>query len=110
MTRPDFYEGLHPQLDCDLANKRKLEYMTELEEQVRRLEHVNGHEKNCRHVAETIGDEMVLRCKELVELVKRATTDSVVTTSSDPGCFYCDKADDCREDCPARIALAKVKY
>lgn len=34
MKRPNFQEGLHPQLDCDLVNKRKIEYMTKLEERL----------------------------------------------------------------------------
>ncbi len=38
MTRPDFQEGLHPQLDCDLVNRRKIEYMTKLEAQNAQLE------------------------------------------------------------------------
>lgn len=31
MNRPDFYEGIHPQLDCDIAAKRREEYMQKLE-------------------------------------------------------------------------------
>jgi len=37
MTRPDFYEGLHPQLDCDLVAKREDAYMTKLEGEVAEL-------------------------------------------------------------------------
>ncbi len=57
--------------------------------------------------------ESVVRAKkqrdELAELVKRARTDSCVTTSDDPGCFFCDQANECSKDCPAAAALAKLE-
>lgn len=31
MSRPDFYKGIHPQFDCDIAAKRRKEYMDLLE-------------------------------------------------------------------------------
>lgn len=34
-------------------------------------------------------------------LVLRAATESTVTTADDPGCFYCDLADEHGADCPA---------
>lgn len=33
MTRPNFYEGIHPQLDPDIAERRRDDYMAELEQQ-----------------------------------------------------------------------------
>ncbi len=37
MKRPDFYKGIHPQLDCDIVSMREGNYMTLLEEQRDRL-------------------------------------------------------------------------
>lgn len=33
MRRPDFYAGIHPQFDCDVAAQRRNDYMTKLEGQ-----------------------------------------------------------------------------
>lgn len=41
------------------------------------------------------------RERELVALVHRAATESVVTESDEPGCFFCDRITHA-EDCPAR--------
>ena len=46
----------------------------------------------------------------LAELAIRASKDSVVTTSDEPGCFFCDTADgEHAEDCPYRKALADLE-
>lgn len=41
---------------------------------------------------------------ELLALVRRAAEDSCVTTSDDPGCFFCDWSEH-RDDCPAKPFL-----
>jgi len=46
----------------------------------------------------------------LVELVKYAAESSTVTTSDNPGCFWCDRESPKHARCcPARIALGEVK-
>lgn len=44
----------------------------------------------------------------LLALVERAASDSCVTTSDDPGCFYCDHATHTKR-CPAAAAIAAAK-
>ena len=44
------------------------------------------------------------RAAVMIALVNRAASDSIVTTSDGPGCFFCDHEKH-REDCPARPFL-----
>ncbi len=55
-------------------------------------------------------DDAALRASHtaLVTLVRAASRDSCVTTSSDPGCFYCDHEGHTL-DCPADAALTAAK-
>ena len=42
---------------------------------------------------------------DLKVLVRRASSDSVVTTSDEPGCFYCDHAEEHADNCPVPEAI-----
>jgi hypothetical protein len=44
----------------------------------------------------------------LLTLVERAATDSCVTTSDDPGCFYCDHAEHTKQ-CQAAKAIRRAR-
>ncbi len=44
----------------------------------------------------------------LLPLVERASTDSMVTTADDPGCFYCDHVEHTKR-CPAAAAIRAAK-
>jgi len=52
--------------------------------------------------------EMVVERDALRELVRRASTDSCVTTSDEPGCFFCDRVDH-TPDCPAGRLLSRAE-
>ena len=77
--------------------------------------------KSCETLAtrcaalEEEGDALEIECHELRDsndalraLVLRASRDSCVTTSDEPGCFYCDHEEH-TADCPAAKALGLNK-
>jgi len=45
--------------------------------------------------------------ERLREVMRRPMEDSVVTTSDNPGCFFCDRAGEHAKDCEAKAALAR---
>ncbi len=63
MTRPDFYKGIHPQLDCDIVAQREGEYMARLEAALQRILDMPRKMRTgklCRQIAKdalTQGDE-----------------------------------------------------
>lgn len=49
----------------------------------------------------------IRRLEAAVELVRRAAQDSTVTTSDEPGCFYCDHEEH-TPICPAKALLDRI--
>jgi hypothetical protein len=65
-----------------------------------------GHGGNTLLVGEV--HELRAQRDALLTLVERAATDSCVTTSDDPGCFYCDHAEHTKQ-CQAAKAIRRAR-
>jgi hypothetical protein len=63
-----------------------------------------ANSNSAHRLAEELNKQSV-EVERLTALVLRASTESVVTTSDDPGCFYCDSVGRHSAGCPADAAL-----
>ena len=90
-------------LDCIHACLVAAGAPEDIDEQEQELRSTPNVSKPSHYVREQIRrkDEEIARLLVLVEL---ASMNSVVTTSDDPGCFFCDQVDHA-DDCPAKEAL-----
>ena len=83
--------------------------------QAKRIAKLEAHQKHlndalvlCRERRDTAQhgcQERDARILALEALVFRAATESVVTMSDDPGCFFCDRAEGHADGCPAVKAM-----